>query len=112
MKHDMHSFCNKYITCRHVKSKSMHYGILRPLLVPNSPWTNISMDFFFGLPRSKGGKDYDFVVVDSFSKMAHFILCHKSDDANLVAKLYFKEVVRLHGIPRSVVLDRDVKYLN
>jgi len=92
MKHDVHSFCSKCITCKRAKSKSMHHGMFMPLPVPNSPWTNISMNFVLGLPRSKRGKDYVFVVLDRFSK----IPCHKSDDANHVANLFFKEGVRLH----------------
>jgi hypothetical protein len=92
----------------HLKNHSLYM----PLLVPSSPWIDISIDIVLGLLRTKKGRDSIFVVVDRFSKMAHSIPCHKIDDARSIVELFFHEIIRLHGVPHRIVSNRDAMFLS
>jgi hypothetical protein len=112
MRRDVERYVSRCTTCNKAKSRLNPHGLYMPLSVPSVPWEDISMDFILGLPRTKRGRDNIFVVVDHFSKMAHFIPYHKSDNASHVADLFFTEIVRLHGVPNTIVSDTDAKFLS
>jgi hypothetical protein len=112
LRRDVIRFVERCVTCHKAKSKLNPHGLYTPLPAPKIPWEDISMDFVLGLPRTQKKRDSIFVVVDRFSKMAHFIPCNKSDDASHVANLFFKEILRLHGMPKTIVSDRDVKFMS
>ncbi|GKC39173.1 transposon ty3-I gag-pol polyprotein [Tanacetum coccineum] len=77
-------------------------GGLAGHLVPVALWEDVSIDFITGLPRTQRQKDFVMVVVDRFSNMAHFVDCHTTYDVVQISNLYFKEIVCLHGVPKTI----------
>ena len=85
------------------------YGLLQPLQIPFAAWTSISTDFITQLPESQGHTEI-MVVVDWFTKMAHFIGLKENATAKDVAVAFLKEVWKLHGLPSEIVSDIDAKF--
>ena len=81
-------------------------GLLQPLPIPNRTWTDISIDFIEGLPKSNG-KSVILVVVDQLSKYAYFGSLAHPYKASIVAQSFMDIIFKLHGIPETIVRDRD-----
>nr|GFA62333.1 putative reverse transcriptase domain-containing protein [Tanacetum cinerariifolium] len=111
MKADIASYVSKCLTCLRVKAKHQRpSGLLVQLEIPQWKWDNITMDFFTKLPKTSSGYDTIWVIVDRLTKFAHFLPMREDDSMNKLTKLYLKEVVTRHGIPISIISDRDPRF--
>ncbi|CAL2256728.1 unnamed protein product [Prunus armeniaca] len=108
---DVSGYIRGYVICNTSKPSNRKLGLYLPLPVPTRPWENISMDFLGGLPKTKSGTDYLFVVVDRFSKMVILIPCKKTITGEGAAKLFFQHVWKYFGLPTSIIYDRDSRFL-
>ena len=111
MKRDVASFVSKCLTCQRVKVE--HHrpaGLLQSLPVTKWKWDHVTMDFVTGFPKTNQGKDGVWVVVDRLTKSTHFLAIRTTDSLLTLSKLYVREIVRLHGVPLSIVSDRDVSF--
>ena len=98
--------CHRSKTPRHAP-----HGQLQSLPPPRKPWTDITMDHIVDLPLSGPDKhDAILVVVDRLTKMSHFIPCHKTDSASKLAHYFIRDIVRLHGLPDTIVSDRGTTF--
>nr|GEW09675.1 RNA-directed DNA polymerase [Tanacetum cinerariifolium] len=110
MERDVNRLLERCRTCHIAKTHSSNAGLYTPLSVPIAPRKDVSLDFVLGLPRTQRSKDSVMVVIDRFSKMAHFVPCSKTFDASQVARLYFAKIVKLHSVPKTLTSNRDVKF--
>ena len=110
MRADLKKHIRECGICQQMKHETCHpAGLLQPLPIPNKPWTTVSMDFVRGLPRSQR-LDVVMVVVDRLTKYVHFIGLSHSYSAAKVAALFAQNVLKLHGMPTSIVSDRDLVF--
>ena len=85
-------------------------GKLQPLDIPQMKWEYISMDFVTGLPTTQGGFNSIMVVVDMLTKVSHLIPVKVTYTASDIARIFVKEIFRIHGLPKRIVSDRDAKF--
>lgn len=111
MKREIAKFVEQCLTCQQVKAEHQRpAGLLQPLQIPEWKWEHISMDFVTGLPRTVSGQDAIWVIVDRLTKTAHFVPIKVSYKLEKLVQLYVREIVRLHGVPVSIVSDRDPRF--
>ena len=85
-------------------------GLLQPLDVPSGRWCDVSIDFVTGLPTTDSNSDMIMVVVDRFSKRAHFVATNKTLNSQGVLNLLFRYIFAYHGFPNTIVSDRDIRF--
>ena len=111
MKRNVSEFVTKCLVCQRVKAEhQVPSRLLQPIRIPEWKWDPITMDFVVGLPVTGRKHDSVWVVVDRLTKSAHFLPVRTDYSLDKIAKLYIKEIVRLHGIPVSIISDRDPRF--
>ena len=111
MKKDISEFVSKCLICQQVKAEhQVPSGLLQPITIPEWKWDSITMDFVTGLPLTPKKKDAIWVIVDRLTKSAHFIPIRIDYSLDRLAELYVAEIVRLHGVPKSIISDRDPRF--
>ena len=111
MKKDIVEYISRCMKCQQEKVEHQHpTDLLQPLPVLEWKWEVISMDFITGLPMTWRQHDSIMVVIDKLTKGAHFIPVKSTHRTNDIAKIFMKENFKLHGLPKAIVSDRDVKF--
>nr|GEV69727.1 putative reverse transcriptase domain-containing protein [Tanacetum cinerariifolium] len=108
MKADIATYVRKCLTCAKVKAEHQRpSGLLQQPEIPIWKWKRITMDFIRKLLRTQTGYDSIWVIVDQLTKSAHFIPVNEKFKTKKLARLYLKEIVCKHGVPVSIISDRD-----
>ncbi|MCO5560538.1 hypothetical protein L7F22_014153 [Adiantum nelumboides] len=108
LRKDTESFVRSCLICQRVKyDRGKAYRLLQPLPIPTTPWESIVMDFIYGLSKTNSGNEGIWTIVDWFSKQAHFIPVRKQITTEQMAKIFLVTVFKYHGMPGSIVSDRD-----
>ncbi|GJX35655.1 putative reverse transcriptase domain-containing protein [Tanacetum coccineum] len=111
MKRDIATYVSECLTCAKVKAEHQRpSGLLQQPEIPEWKWENITMDFITKLPRTRNGHDAIWVVVDRLTKSTHFLAIHEDYSTEKLARLYTAEIVARHGVPVSIILDRDARW--
>ncbi|GJW76031.1 reverse transcriptase domain-containing protein [Tanacetum coccineum] len=111
MKRDIATYVSECLTCAKVKAEHQRpSGLLQQPEIPEWKWENITMDFITKLPRTRNGHDAIWVVVDRLTKSAHFLAICEDYSMEKLAKLYTKEISMRHGVPVSIISDRDARF--
>ncbi|GJT64875.1 putative reverse transcriptase domain-containing protein, partial [Tanacetum coccineum] len=111
MKRDIATYVSKCLTCSKVKAEHQRpSGLLQQPEIPEWKWDKITMDFITKLPKSKNGHDMIWVIVDRLTKSAHFLAIREEYSTKRLAKIYINEIVARHGVPVSIILDRDGRF--
>ena len=111
MKRNMAKYVAACLICQKVKIEHQKpAGMLKPLDIPEWKWDSVAMDFVVGLPKTLTKYDAIWVIVDRLTKTAHFLPIDIRYSLEKLTQLYIKEVVRLHGIPSSIISDRDPRF--
>ena len=110
MKQEIQQIVSECAPCEcHQGETTLLFGLLEPLPIPTRIWTYISMDFIQGLPKY-GGKTVILVVVDRLSKYHHFCALSPPYTTSSIAQIFMDKIFLLHGIPSSIVSDRDANF--
>lgn len=111
MKRDIAEFVSKCPNCQQVKVEHQRpSGVAQNIEIPRWKWEMINMDFVTGLPKSRRQYDSIWVIVDRMTKSAHFLAVKMTDTAENYARLYIREIVKLHGVPLSIISDRGTQF--